>query len=115
MTSVGLKYEILNSSMRIHDTGGYWFCCDGDNTLSCFIIHKYFNFRFAAYKLIYYHLHGRAKPYQPRRDRTVLPNCVGKFCFHSFCVPTLFPFRLLKVIVWIRDPEFFMNPILNSY
>jgi hypothetical protein len=92
------------------------FFCDGDNTLSCFIIHKYFNFRFAAYKLIYYHLHGRAKPYQPRRDRTVLPNCVGKFCFHSFCVPTLFPFRLQKVIVWIRDPEFFMNPIrIRSY
>jgi hypothetical protein len=26
---------------------------------------------------MYYHIHGRAKVSQAKRDRTVLPNCVG--------------------------------------
>jgi hypothetical protein len=49
---------------------------------SNFFVHdEIINFRYTAYKLLYYHLHGRAKPYQPRRDRIVLPNCVGMFIF----------------------------------
>ncbi len=35
-------------------------------------------FRYAAYKLLYYYIHGHSKAYQPRRSRTVLPNCVGR-------------------------------------
>jgi hypothetical protein len=35
-------------------------------------------FRYVAYKLLYHSIHGRAKASQARRERTVLPNCVGE-------------------------------------
>jgi len=41
-------------------------------------------YRYTAYKCVYYHIHGRAKVSQAKRDRTILPNCVGKcicICF----------------------------------
>lgn len=46
--------------------------------------------RYTAYKLLYYHIHGRAKVSQARRDRTVLPNCVGRLCSSNFFFPSFY-------------------------
>jgi hypothetical protein len=61
---------------------------------------------------VYYHIHGRAKVSQARRDRTVLPSCVGMFCIHIFLYPCYknMPYSLEFVAVLrirIRISKFF--------
>jgi hypothetical protein len=66
-------------------------------TVQSFIYNcKFLISRFLAYKLLYYHIHGRRKTFQPRRDRIVLSNCMGKLpydcCSHFFVYLCVFSY-----------------------